>query len=266
MKRMILDDVSITICENRKTMGIQAALYVEKIYDEIIKCKDSVNMIFAAAPSQNEFLEAMVSCTHIDFSKVTAFHMDEYIGLNKNSAQSFCYYLNAHIFSKVGFKAVHYIEGDSHDIEYECRRYGSLFSLYPPDILCAGVGENGHIAFNDPAVADFNDPKIMKMVELDDVCRLQQVHDGCFPILDSVPKKALTLTIPTLMRAKHKVFTIPSARKAKAVHDMFLCKQSEAVPASVIRNQSGSAVFLDEESSRLLLDELGESVNGKNID
>ena len=261
MKRRIrIDNVDITICDSRKEMGAAAASFTEKLYRKVIENQGSVNMIFAAAPSQNEFLEALSDGTDIDFSRINAFHMDEYIGLKPGSPESFASYLRSHIFSKAAFRSVNYINGSAEDSGEECLRYGRLISSFPPDIVCAGVGENGHVAFNDPEVADFNDPLPMKVVTLDDVCRQQQVNDGCFSSFDEVPEKAVTLTVPTLMSARYRVFVIPSERKAKAVHDMFLSARDERVPASVIRGDCNSAVFLDSDSASLLLEDIGDKV------
>ena len=256
-KQLIIDNVQIAVYENRKEMGVAAARCVENLYQSIAGEKDTLNMIFAAAPSQNEFLDALCGSSVIDFSRINAFHMDEYVGLSHDSPQSFSHYLSEHLFSRRKFRSVNLINGNTDNPEAECRRYGLLLDSYPPDIVCAGVGENGHIAFNDPDAADFLDPLCMKVVILDPVCRQQQVNDGCFAVLEDVPEKAMTLTIPTLACARYKVFVVPSGRKAKAVHDMFLSERSEKVPASVIRGDSSSSVFLDKESAALLLEGKG---------
>ena len=255
-KQLVIDNVQITICDTRIEMGLAAARHTENLYRHILSERGVVNMIFAAAPSQDEYLESLIKKTEIDFSRVNAFHMDEYIGLEKDAPASFGVYLKTHIFDKTAFKSINYIDGNVETCSEECFRYGKLISAFPVDIVCAGVGENGHIAFNDPEFADFNDPQIMKVVELDNICRQQQVNDGCFPSINYVPKKALTLTIPTLMNAKYRVFVIPSKRKAKAVHDMFLSSRNETVPASVIQGDSCSSVFLDRDSAELLLKDL----------
>ena len=191
-KQLIIDNVQIAVYENRKEMGVAAARCVENLYQSIAGEKDTLNMIFAAAPSQNEFLDALCGSSVIDFSRINAFHMDEYVGLSHDSPQSFSHYLTEHLFSRRKFRSVNLINGNTDNPEEECRRYGLLLDSYPPDIVCAGVGENGHIAFNDPDAADFLDPLCMKVVILDPVCRQQQVNDGCFAVLEDVPEKAIS--------------------------------------------------------------------------
>ena len=178
--------------------------------------------------------------------------MDEYIGIDGSKPQSFGNFLYRSIFSKVPFKTVNYLNGVAPDIEAECHRYASLLKDYPVDIVCLGIGENGHIAFNDPAFADFNDPKLVKVVELDNICRTQQVHEKCFPTLDDVPKKAMTLTIPALLRAERMFCIVPFTNKAKAVKRMLEGEISEECPATILRKKQNSCLYLNNESSSLL--------------
>ena len=255
-------NVNVTICDTREEMGKEAASFTGMLINKLLEEKEYINMVFAAAPSQDEFLASLVSNKHIDFSRINAFHMDEYIGLDKNSSKTFSYYLETHLFSKVPFHSVNFINGSNVDSIAECKRYSGLIADFPPDIVCAGVGENGHIAFNDPSEADFNDPMVMKIVRLDEVCRQQQVNDGCFDSICEVPQTAMTLTIPTLMNAKKKVFVIPSMRKAHAVLNMFSEPKNINIPASVIQGDNESTVFLDNDSSSLLIKQLKELKNG----
>lgn len=204
-------------------------------------------MVFAAAPSQNEFLEALVEDKDIDWSRITAFHMDEYIGLEEDAPQRFSQFLKERLFDLVKPGELHLIQS-SNGAEEECRRYAELLNKAPIDIICLGIGENGHIAFNDPPVADFNDPHTMKPVELDDACRQQQVNDGCFPSFDDVPTHALTLTIPTMMSASHLFCIVPGTTKREAVMHTLNGPITTDCPASVLRNHPDCTLYVDTDS------------------
>ena len=236
---------------NRSEMGVQAAAEVRRAIVSLLAEKDSIRMIFAAAPSQNEFLAALAHDPAIDFTRIEALHMDEYVGLRADAPQGFGNFLRDRLFGLVPFKAVHYIDGGTKGIEAECARYGSLVKD-GVDIVCMGIGENGHIAFNDPHVADFNDPLPIKKVNLDDVCRMQQVHDGCFASLDEVPTHALTLTIPTLMKARYHFCMVPAATKADAVYRTVYGPISAACPATVLRLCEHAVLYVDSDSGSRL--------------
>ena len=207
-------------------------------------------MIFAAAPSQNEFLSHLIHDKRIDWTRINAFHMDEYIGIHPEAPQSFGHFLRIRIFDKVPFKKVNYLNGLAENLEEECQRYADLLTKHPVDIVCLGIGENGHIAFNDPDVADFNDPKLVKVVELDPICRQQQVNEKCFMTLDLVPKEALTLTIPALLRAEWMFCIVPFKNKAQAVYQTVYGEVSEKCPASILRRKENSSLYLDPESAK----------------
>lgn len=243
------DKLEIKISPTRDEMGMVSANDVAEAIKAVLKEKDEVNMIFAAAPSQNDMLLHLCERTDIEWEKINAFHMDEYIGLDKNAPQCFSNFLCEHIFDLKPFKSVNLISADAQDIDAECARYGALLKANPTDIVCMGIGENGHIAFNDPHVADFNDQKIVKAVELDDVCRMQQVNDGCFATIDDVPKFALTLTIPTLMAAKYHFCVVPAPTKAEAVKNTIKGEICEACPASILRTKENSVLYCDSDSS-----------------
>ena len=183
MKEFNKDLLKVRIFETRKEMGNAAAADIKAQILALLQTKETINMIFAAAPSQNEVLYALASDKEIPWSRVNAFHMDEYIGLPADAPQGFGNFLKEHIFGCAPFKTVNYIDSTANDPDAECRRYSELLKQNPTDIVVMGIGENGHIAFNDPPVADFNDKKLVKPVELDEVCRNQQVHDGCFKAL-----------------------------------------------------------------------------------
>ena len=237
---------------SREEMGRAAARQVRDLICDLLRRKESIRMIFAAAPSQDEFLEALVKEPAIDFSRITAFHMDEYVGLPKEAPQGFGNFLRDRLFSKAAFRQVHYINGNAADIQAECERYCALLRETPIDIVCLGIGENGHIAFNDPHVADMKDPLGVKAVELDRVCRMQQVHDGCFETLDKVPLRALTLTVPTLMNASHHICIVPARSKAQAVHHTLYDAIGEQCPATALRICRDARIYVDMDSGSLL--------------
>lgn len=210
-------------------------------------------MIFAAAPSQNEMLECLTAQPDIDWNRVNAFHMDEYIGLPAGAPQAFGEYLKEHIFSKVPFGKVYYLNAQAQNAQAECDRYSALLKKFPVDIVCLGIGENGHIAFNDPWVADFEDSALVKIVPLDPICRQQQVNDGCFETIDDVPAHAMTLTIPALAAGKHMFCTVPSKTKAWAVEQTVKAKISKEIPATIMRCHADATLFCDTCSGEMIM-------------
>ncbi len=251
IKKIKTDGLTTEVYSDRPAMGAAAAKMAADRINKAIAEKGEANVIFAAAPSQNETLAALLT-EDVDFTKVNAFHMDEYAGLSKTHPQSFGKYLTDHIFGKAPFKSVNIISADK-DIDEACREYTELLTAHPADVICMGIGENGHIAFNDPPVADFKDTSLIKKVELDDVCRMQQVHDGCFPDFDSVPKYALSLTVPVFMNAKSLVCTVPAPTKAEAVYRTLNWEINEACPATAMRLHKDATMFLDVDSAAKIL-------------
>ncbi len=247
-----VDSLDIKVYESRQTMGDEAAVLACDKINELLTQQEFVNIIFAAAPSQNEFLQALIERKDIPWQRVNAFHMDEYIGLPENAPQGFGVFLRDRLFSKLPFNSVNYINGNATDPKAECHRYADLLRKFPPAIVCMGIGENGHIAFNDPHVADFNDPAAVKIVDLDQECRQQQVNDGCFATLKDVATDAITLTIPALMAGKFIYCMVPGKNKANAVEKTLNGAINEQCPASVLRKHAGSLLFLDRDSSSLL--------------
>lgn len=252
MKSFCVDELKVYACENRTIMGELAAKDISAKIKELFATKPEINMIFAAAPSQNDVLKSLAEDKTIDWTRVNAYHMDEYIGLDKDAPQGFGNFLKEHIFGKVPFKSVNYIDITAADPEKEAERYGKLLKANPTDIVVMGIGENGHIAFNDPGVADFNDEKVVKPVKLDEVCRNQQVNDGCFKSIDEVPTHAMTLTVPTLVAAPWLFCIVPAATKAKAVYETLNGKIDEHCPASILRTRKNAKLYLDDASSALL--------------
>jgi glucosamine-6-phosphate deaminase len=246
------DKLTVKVYDSREAMGADAAKEAGESIKALLSQKDEINMIFAAAPSQNEFLAGLTADKGIAWNRVNAFHMDEYIGLDKDAPQGFGNFLRDRIFGQVNFKSVNYLQGNAADPEQECRRYSELLRSRKIDAVCMGIGENGHIAFNDPHVAEFDDPSLVKVVELDQKCRMQQVNDGCFETIDQVPTHALTLTIPALMSGGRLFCVVPAKTKAQAVKGTVQGKIEEACPASILRTHAHAALYLDQDSSSLL--------------
>ena len=251
-KKFKKDELTVNIFSDRRSMGNAAAADAAAILKKIIADKGSANVIFAAAPSQNEVLAALVASEGVDWTKVRAFHMDEYIGLDKDAPQGFGNFLHERIFSLLPFKEVYYLAAYGGTPEEICMQYSQKLEECPPDIVMMGIGENGHIAFNDPPVADFDDPKKVKIVDLDEICRQQQVNDGCFASIDLVPKQAVTLTVPTLFNAGYLFCTVPAPTKADAVYETINGSIDEHCPASILRRHPNAQIYLDADSSAKL--------------
>ncbi|MBQ2889858.1 MAG: glucosamine-6-phosphate deaminase [Clostridia bacterium] len=247
------DKLKVMIFDTREEMGNKAGSDAAQCIRKLLSEKEEVNMIFAAAPSQNETLAALINAEGIEWNRINAFHMDEYIGLVPNAPQGFGNFLKSAIFSKLPFKSVNYIYAEGESAEETCARYTKLIKENPIDIVCLGIGENGHIAFNDPWVADFNDKEVIKRVELDEVCRQQQVNDGCFAKIEDVPKYALTLTVPTLFNADYLFCTVPAPTKAEAVYRTINDSISEDLPAIIMRKHDNAIMYCDKDSGAKLL-------------
>lgn len=253
IKSFVKEKLKINVYETRKQMGVSATADVGAKIKELLKSREEINMIFAAAPSQNEFLESLINDKEIEWHRINAFHMDEYIGLAPDAPQGFGNFLRDRIFGKLPFKSLHYLKGNAEDREEECERYLKLLKSNPADIVCMGIGENGHIAFNDPHIALFNDDALVKIVELDQKCRQQQVNDGCFDTIDKVPTHAITLTIPALMSGKFIFCMVPAKTKAQAVFHTVKGDITEECPASILRTHENAVLYTDKESAGLLL-------------
>ena len=248
---MKVDNLTVKKFETRAEMGAVAAADITAAINALLAKKTEINMIFAAAPSQNDVLQSLVE-SNVDWRRVNAFHMDEYIGLPRTAPQGFGNFLVDHIFGKVPFKSVNLINCAAEDAQAECDRYEAMLKANPVDIIILGIGENGHIAFNDPWVANFNDDRLVKIVELDDVCRQQQVNDGCFAAIGDVPKTAMTLTCPVCIQAPQLFCIVPAITKAKAVKRTLEGAINEECPATVLRNHPDAVLYLDAASASLL--------------
>lgn len=252
MKTLKKDKLTVNIYDSRSEMGIAAAKDIKDRIVALLSGKSEINMIFAAAPSQNEVLAALATDKDIEWGRINAYHMDEYIGLPSKAPQAFGNFLRDHLFGLVPFKSVNYIDITATDPEKESARYGKLLADNPTDIVVMGIGENGHIAFNDPPVADFCDKFKVKPVKLDEVCRNQQVNDGCFEKLSDVPTHALTLTVPTLVSAPYLFCIVPAKTKAWAVKETLNGTVDEHCPASVLRTHDCATLYLDPDSASML--------------
>lgn len=250
-KRYFVDQMEVCISPNRTEMGRIAAREFAACVQKLLETKPTIRVVFAAAPSQNDFLDAICEDASIDFGRIDAFHMDEYIGLPADAPQGFGNFLRHHLFNRRQFRSVTYLQGEGTADEL-CSSYADKLAQAPVDIVCMGIGENGHIAFNDPHEADFNDPLMVKVVQLDETCRTQQVHDGCFAALEQVPTHAITLTIPRLAQAAYHFCMVPTGYKANAVKAMVEGPVGAACPATVLRGIANSVVYLDRDSAALL--------------
>ena len=250
MREIKKDKLQVNIYAGRPELGAAAAETLTARIAELLKTKEQVNIIFASAPSQNEFLAELLK-KDIEWGKINAFHMDEYIGLHPDAPQGFGNFLKDRLFSNVTCRTVNYLNGNT-DPQEECKRYSDLLIKYPTDIVCLGIGENTHLAFNDPHVADFNDPLIVKVVDLDQDCRVQQVNDGCFSTIDEVPTHALTITMPALFKSTYAIAIVPGKFKANAIDHTINSEISEKYPSTILRRHDHAILFIDEDSASKL--------------
>ncbi len=244
MKQYKKELLDIKVYETRDEMGLHAAKEVAEYIRELMKKQEVVNIVFAAAPSQNDFLHHLCN-EEVEWNRINAYHMDEYIGLAKDAPQGFGNYLAEHIFNLVPLKSVNYIYDETKSPEQICEDYEKLLNENPIDIIFMGVGENGHIAFNDPHVAFFDDPLGVKIVDLDQKCRNQQVNDGCFATIDDVPTHAITLSIPIMMKAERIFVIVPTALKAEAIGKIYNGEITQSCPASILRTHKAATLYTD---------------------
>jgi glucosamine-6-phosphate deaminase len=241
----------IAVFDDRQRMGAAAARDIATALRAVLAERGSARMMFAAAPSQSETLDALVREPGIDWSRVTAFHLDEYLGLAPDAPQRFGTWLRHALFDRLPFGAVHLIDPDLGP-DAAAERYADLLAAAPLDVVVLGIGVNGHLAFNDPPVARFDDDRIVKVVQLDETCRRQQVEDGCFAALEDVPPTALTVTIPAILGARRLFCVVPGASKAEALRATALDPISTACPSTVLRTHPACAVYADAAAAALL--------------
>jgi glucosamine-6-phosphate deaminase len=239
--------LAVHVASSRSAMGARAAADVASEIRTLLAKQEGVRIMFAAAPSQSEMLFSLAQASGIDWSRVSAFHMDEYLGLPEGATQRFGVWLRRTIFDKVPFGAVHLIE-PGNDPDRTADDYADKLNAAPIDIVCCGVGVNGHLAFNDPP-ADFNDPLTVKIVALDLRSRQQQVDDGCFASVEAVPTHALTVTIPALLSARTIFCTVPGPQKNRAIRNMLEQVITPQCPATALRLHSSCMLYLDPDSA-----------------
>ena len=246
------DNLNVYVYESRPKMGAAAAAVVAAELRELIEARGRAVGILASAPSQNEFLAALVETPGIDWSRVVGFHLDEYLGMDDQAPQSFRRFLIDRLVSKVALSEFHGLRGDQKDGAAESGRYSGLLAANPPDFAVLGIGENGHLAFIDPPFCDFDDPQSVKVVELDEICRAQQVNDGAFATIDDVPHHALSLTIPTIMARPRLFAIVPGPAKREAIKSTIEGPVATTCPASILRKHSDAHLFIDRDSASLL--------------
>jgi glucosamine-6-phosphate deaminase len=242
----------VQIHSSQDALGAAAALQAAGLIQDAITQSSRARVVVATGNSQLALIDALVRQHGVEWNKVDAFHMDEYVGISREHPASFRKWIRTRVEERVGPGSMEYLEGDAPNLEAEMARYVRLLSAGPIDLAFVGIGENGHIAFNDPAVADFEDPLMVKRVVLDQDCRRQQVGEGHFENLDAVPREALTLTCPALFRARSWICSVPEGRKAKAVRSALEGPISTVCPGSLVRTHPNATVYLDTESSALL--------------
>jgi glucosamine-6-phosphate deaminase len=246
-----VENTRVAVYRSSTDAGEAAAACAARLIRSARAKRDLVRVIAATGNSQIPLVDALVK-ENVDWSAVELFHMDEYVGIAADHPSSFRHWIRTRLAERDHPRATHYIEGDAADLQSVIAQYARLLEQAPIDIAFVGFGENGHIAFNDPPVADFRDPAMLKVVTLDESCRRQQAGEGHFKDIASVPSKAVTITCPGLLRARSWVCCVPEGRKAQAVRDALEGPISEACPASLVRRHPDAHVFLDADSASKL--------------
>ena len=254
-KELTCDQLVVRVYDSNDRMGRAAAEEAAAILRQTIAKQGIANMILASANSQLSFLHALREIPGINWQAVNVFHMDEYLGLPPGHTASFSLFLRRHLLDHVSIGAFYPVPGHPADVQAACRAYEWLLKANPIDLCCLGIGENGHIAFNEPPVADFHDPVWMKEVKLDEASRLQQVGEGHYASLDKVPTHALTLTIPALRAAKQMICIVPETRKAEAVRKTLRDPVSTDCPASILRHTPHAVLYLDRDAAAEMMEQ-----------
>jgi glucosamine-6-phosphate deaminase len=248
----VVDRLTVNVYPDVGELARAAARDAADALRAAITQRGDANVMLATGNSQLVFLAELVTYSDVDWGRVTAFHMDEYVGLPPTHSASFQRYMRERVAAEVPFKEFHYLQGDTGDAEQEARRYAGLLRTHPLDLCCCGIGENGHLAFNDPPVADFDDPLDVKIVALEPESRRQQVAERHFATIDDVPEHAITVTIPALLRAGRVLAIVPETRKAAPVKAALEGPIATACPASYLRTQPQATLYLDAESAAQL--------------
>ena len=252
VRRFRAGGIEVAVIPSPDELAEAAARKAAEVVREAITRRGRARIVVATGNSQIAMMERFVQSPDVDWSSVEAFHLDEYVGLPITHPASFRLWIRTRFADRVRPGAMHYLDGEAPDLDREIRRYTALIREAPFDLCFAGFGENGHIGFNDPPVADFHDPLTVKRVKLDEACRRQQVGEGHFPTLEAVPPEALTMTCPAIVSAGALVCVVPDRRKAQAVKDALEGEISTACPASLVRTHSRTFLYLDTESVSLL--------------
>lgn len=247
-----VDDLLVQIYNCEAEMASAVAKITQEYLQQVLQQQDTAAVLLATGNSQLKFLDALIALGGVDWSRITLFHLDEYLGVTADHPASFRRYMQEKVEKRISPRQFHYIEGDALQPMSECDRYTKLLQAQSIDLCCLGVGENGHLAFNDPAVASFQDPYSVKLVKLDIKNRQQQVNTGHFPNIDSVPQYAFTVTLPLICSAKKIICLAPEKRKAQVVKEMIQSAITTNCPASILRKQSQATLFLDVNSASLL--------------
>ncbi len=244
--------MEVRVAKDRESMGRAAAAEAAAALREALQRQGTARLILATGASQFTMLEALVREPEIDWSRVTMFHLDEYVGMSAEHPASFRRYLKERFADQApGLAAAHFVVGDAPDAEAECSRLDALIAEAPVDVACIGIGENGHVAFNDPP-ADFETTKPYLVVDLDEACRRQQLGEGWFATLDDVPTRAISMSVRQILAARKIVCTVPDERKAEAVRNTLEGEVTNRVPASILREHPDCALFLDDPATGLL--------------
>jgi glucosamine-6-phosphate deaminase len=249
VKHLQVGTMKIEIHPNRKASGEAAARSAAEALRQLERDHSEIDVIFATGASQLDTLGALTAMSDLPWGKVVGFHLDEYVGIDENHPASFRRYLREKLTRRVPLKQFFEIDGSAPNTEEVRKNYVQRLSAAKPQVCLLGIGENGHIAFNDPGEADFHDPEAMKVVNLDDACRHQQLAEGWFPTFEDVPKRALTLTIPTVMRVPKLIVSVPGPRKAQSVRRTLQDPISTECPATILRNHPDVTLYLDPESA-----------------
>jgi glucosamine-6-phosphate deaminase len=249
VRSLTVDSLHVAVFDDVPALARAAAADAASELRAAISDRGEANVMLATGNSQLAFLAELVEIGDIPWNRVRAFHMDEYVGLPPTHPASFQRYMRERVAAKLPVKEFHYLNGDTGDARAEAHRYEELLRVHLLDLTCCGVGENGHLAFNDPPVADFDDPRMVKVVPLDPASRQQQVGEGHFATIDDVPTHAITVTIPALVSARRVLAIVPEQRKAAAVNAALYGPIGTACPASFLREQPHATLYLDADSA-----------------
>jgi glucosamine-6-phosphate deaminase len=252
LRSLHADRLAVHVYRRRADMGEAAASCAAECLRAAVARSRGARAVFASAPSQVEFLHALGAAPGVDWSRITVFHLDEYLGVPSHAPQAFGEFLRTHLFDRVRPSHAWFLDGTAGDVAAEMERYAQLLREAPLDLACVGIGENGHLAFNEPGDTDFDDAALLRVVTLDERSRLQQVHDTCFAALADVPVRAITLTVPAITAAGTVVCVVPGPTKREALRRAIRGPVAPECPASVLRRHADAVVFADLEAAALL--------------